>query len=211
MTAGTLLVIAKEPRPGRVKTRLTSRYTAGEAAAIAEASLRDTLAAVADTPAARRVLVLDGRPGDWVPPGFEIVPQADGGLDLRLAAAFAGADGPTLLVGMDTPQVTPALLRHGLDLLDEHDACLGRAPDGGWWALGMARPDPAAFPGVPMSQDDTGEHQLRRLHELGLDVAELPPLRDVDHPSDLPIVAAEAPDGHFAAAVARLVGAEAPA
>ncbi len=63
----TLLVIAKEPRPGRVKTRLTPPFTPGEAAALAEAALVDTLRAVAATPARRRVLVLDGEPGPWLP------------------------------------------------------------------------------------------------------------------------------------------------
>ena len=71
----TLLVIAKEPRPGRVKTRLTPPFTPEEAAALAEAALADTLDAVARTPAERRVLVLDGTPGPWLPAGFEVVPH----------------------------------------------------------------------------------------------------------------------------------------
>lgn len=86
----TLLVIAKEPRPGRVKTRLTPPFTPEEAAGLAEASLADTLHAVAATPATRRVLVLDGAPGPWLPPGFDVVAQCAGGLDERLAEAFAG-------------------------------------------------------------------------------------------------------------------------
>ena len=111
----TLLVIAKEPRPGRVKTRLTPPFTPEEAAALAEAALADTLRAVAAAPARRRVLVLDGQPGPWLPPGFDVVPQCAGGLDERLAAAFAGCDGPALLIGMDTPQVTPGLLTVDFD------------------------------------------------------------------------------------------------
>lgn len=99
----TLLVIAKEPRPGRVKTRLTPPFTPREAATLAEATLVDTLRTVAATPARRRVLVLDGAPGPWLPPGFDVVPQCAGGLDERLAAAFAGCDGPALLIGMDHP------------------------------------------------------------------------------------------------------------
>lgn len=99
----TLLVIAKEPRPGWVKTRLTPPFTASEAAALARAALADTLSAVAAAPASRRVLVLDGTPGPWLPPGFDVVPQCAGGLDERLAGAFAGCDGPALLIGMDTP------------------------------------------------------------------------------------------------------------
>lgn len=106
-TLGNLLVIAKEPLPGRVKTRLTPPYTPAEAALIAEAALADTLRTVLAVPARRRVLVLEGRPGPWLPPGIDVVPQCAGGLDERLAAAFAGCTGPTLLVGMDTPQITP--------------------------------------------------------------------------------------------------------
>ncbi|MFE2352760.1 DUF2064 domain-containing protein [Streptomyces parvulus] len=199
MGTRTLLVIAKEPRPGRVKTRLTPPFTPDEAAALAEASLADTLRAVAATPARRRVLVLDGAPGPWLPPGFDVVPQCAGGLDERLAAAFAGCSGPALLVGMDTPQVTP-------DLLDVDfagcDAYFGPAEDGGFWALGLARPDPALLRGVPMSTPVTGAVQRERLLAAGLRVRDLPPLRDVDTADDARAVAALAPHGAFAARLA---------
>ena len=84
-----LLVIAKEPVAGRVKTRLCPPFSPAEAAELAAASLADTLETLLALPARRRVLVLDGRPGDWVPPGFEVVPQSGGGLDERLAAESA--------------------------------------------------------------------------------------------------------------------------
>ncbi|MET7381187.1 DUF2064 domain-containing protein [Streptomyces sp. NPDC005526] len=197
----TLLVIAKEPRPGRVKTRLTPPFTPREAAELAEAALADTLHAVAAAPADRRVLVLDGTPGPWLPPGFDVVPQCGGGLDVRLAAAFAGCAGPALLVGMDTPQVTPALLT--VDFAD-CDACLGPAEDGGFWALGMAVPDPALLRGVPMSTASTGAVQRERLVAAGLRVRDLPRLRDVDTADDARAVAARAPHGRFAARLARL-------
>nr|WSY50983.1 DUF2064 domain-containing protein [Streptomyces sp. NBC_00886] len=197
----TLLVIAKEPRPGRVKTRLTPPFTPAEAAALAEASLADTLYVVLATPARRRVLVLDGTPGPWLPPGFDVVPQCGGGLDERLAAAFAGCDGPALLIGMDTPQVTPELLT--VDFAD-CDAYFGPAEDGGFWALGLADPDPGLLRGVPMSRPDTGAVQRRRLTAGGLRVRELPSLRDVDTAYDAELVAAEVPDRRFAAELARL-------
>jgi len=149
----TLLVIAKEPRPGQVKTRLTPPFTPQEAAALAEAALADTLDVVARTPARRRVLVLQGAPGPWLPPGFEVVRQCPGGLDERLAAAFAHCTGPSLLIGMDTPQVTPELL--AVDFAG-CDAYFGPAADGGFWALGLAVPDPALLRGVPMSTPGTG-------------------------------------------------------
>ncbi|THA83009.1 DUF2064 domain-containing protein [Streptomyces sp. A0592] len=194
----TLLVIAKAPVPGRVKTRLTTRFTPEQAAGLARAALEDTLAAVLATPCTRRVLVLDGRPGPWVPPGIEVVPQCAGGLDARLAAAFALAEGPALLIGMDTPQVTPDLLTAGLDFTGA-DARYGPADDGGFWALGLAAPDPALLLGVPMSVPHTGEEQRRRLTAAGLAVRDLPELCDVDTPADAERVAAAAPGTRFAA------------
>ncbi|MFF4347336.1 DUF2064 domain-containing protein [Streptomyces sp. NPDC001530] len=197
----TLLVIAKEPRPGRVKTRLTPPFTPREAALLAEAALVDTLRTVAATPARRRVLVLDGEPGPWLPPGFDVVRQCPGGLDERLAAAFAGCDGPALLIGMDTPQVTPELLT--VDFAD-CDAYFGPAEDGGFWALGLAVPDPELLRGVPMSTPTTGVVQRERLVGAGLRVRDLPRLRDVDTAADAEVVAAGAPGGRFAAELVRV-------
>lgn len=194
----TLLVIAKAPVAGRVKTRLTPVFTPRQAAALALAALRDTLDAVLATPVRRRVLVLDGQPGPWVPAGVEVIAQGAGGLDVRLAAAFALADGPALLIGMDTPQVTPGLLALGLDFT-EADAWFGPAADGGFWALGLAEPDPALPLGVPMSSPHTGEVQRRRLTDAGLAVRDLPGLCDVDTPADARRVAAAAPRTRFAA------------
>jgi glycosyltransferase A (GT-A) superfamily protein (DUF2064 family) len=201
----TLLVIAKEPRPGRVKTRLTPPFSPEQAAGLAEAALADTLEAVAAAPATRRVLVLDGRPGPWLPPGFEVVPQCAGGLDERLADAFARCTGPALLIGMDTPQVTPELLDVGLT---GHDACLGVAEDGGFWAIGLAEPDPRLLRGVPMSTPVTGAVQRERLIAAGLWVRDLPVLRDVDTAADAHAVAALTPHGRFAALLAHCTAAD---
>ncbi|RFU82622.1 DUF2064 domain-containing protein [Streptomyces triticagri] len=195
----TLLVIAKEPRPGRVKTRLTPPYTPRQAAELAEAALTDTLRTVAATPADRRVLALDGAPGPWLPPGFDVVPQCSGGLDARLADAFAGCEGPTLLIGMDTPQVTPELL--DVDF-EGCDAWFGPALDGGFWALGLLAPDPELLRGVAMSTPVTGAAQRARLVAAGLRVRDLPLLRDVDTAEDAAAVATLAPGGLFAARLA---------
>ncbi|MFD1658688.1 DUF2064 domain-containing protein [Streptomyces caeni] len=200
----TLLVIAKEPLPGRVKTRLTPPFTPEEAAELAEAALADTLRAVAATPSTRRVLVLDGSPGPWLPPGFDVVPQCTGGLNERLADAFGRCAGPALLIGMDTPQVTPDLLT--VDFSDT-DAYFGPAEDGGFWALGLAEPDPALLRGVPMSTPVTGAVQRDRLISAGLRVRDLPSLRDVDTAADAHAVAALAPHGRFTARLARCTAA----
>jgi hypothetical protein len=195
-SATTLLVIAKQPVPGRVKTRLVPPCTHEQAAALAEAALADTLHTVLTVPARRRVLVLDGRPGPWLPPGFDIVPQCGGSLDERLAAAFAAVRGPALLIGMDTPQVTPGLLAVDWEAAD---AVFGPADDGGFWALGLRAPDPALLRGVPMSTPDTGAVQRGRLTAAGLRVADLPRLRDVDTAADAVAVARQAPRSRFAA------------
>ncbi|MGW1084871.1 TIGR04282 family arsenosugar biosynthesis glycosyltransferase [Streptomyces sp. NPDC002596] len=206
-----LLVIAKEPLPGLVKTRLTPPFTPAEAAQLAEAALRDTLRTMLSLPARRRVLVLDGRPGPWLPAGVDVVAQSSGGLDERLAAAFAGCTGPALLIGMDTPQISAAHLAPALspDAWDDCDAWFGPADDGGFWALGLAAPDPALVRGVPMSVPQTGAVQRQRLVDAGLTVRDLPRLRDVDTAADAAHVAAAAPRGEFAAALARLTAAAA--
>lgn len=195
-----LVVIAKAPCAGRSKTRLCPPCTPEQAAMLAEASLRDTLAAVAATPARRRVLALDGAPGAWLPSSFDLIRQRGRGLAARLAHALATAGGPALVVGMDTPQLTPAMLRQACDRLLSPgvDAVLGPAPDGGYWAIGLRRPYPEVFAGVPMSSDLTCAFQLRRLGALGLRTAELPQLRDVDTIADARAVALEAPFSLFA-------------
>jgi rSAM/selenodomain-associated transferase 1 len=204
-----LLVIAKAPIAGRSKTRLCPPCTPEQAAALAEAALVDTLAAVAETPCAGRTLVLEGPRGDWLPDGFEVVPQRGRGLGERLAAAFSHRDEPTLLIGMDTPQVGPELLGEALERLERPgaDAVLGPAEDGGYWAIGMRAPQPAAFDDVPMSSPRTGACQRERLRRLGLTVRDLPTLRDVDDIDDARNVAAERPLGGFA----RALGAMEPA
>jgi len=211
--AVTLALITKAPQPGRSKTRLCPPCTPAEAAELARSALEDTLAAMATAPVAgRRVVVLDGTPGSWLPSGFDIVTQRDGGLGQRLGAAFDAVGGPTIMLAMDTPQVTPALLAGAARTLDRPgtDAVLGLTDDGGYWIIGLRRPDPGVFEGVPMSSPRTGEAQLARLRDLGLTTALVPRLRDVDDFDDAVAVARLAPDSRFASAlhdIAALKGA----
>ena len=185
-----VLVMAKAPIAGRVKTRLCPPCTPQEAAALAEAALADTLDAVASCGAGRRILALDGAPGRWLPPGFDVIPQVEGPFDRRLAAAWGSAAGAGVQIGMDTPQVTAGLLDDALASLEETGAALGLAVDGGWWAIGLRRPDRRVFTGIPMSTAGTGAAQDRRLRDLGLSVTALPTLVDLDTADDLPAVTA---------------------
>jgi uncharacterized protein len=196
---GRILVLAKAPVPGRVKTRLCPPCTPEEAAGIAAAALADTVDAVRQVPG-RHLLACD------VPAaGFTVLGQRGDGLAARIANAFADAGpGPTLLIGMDTPQAGPRLLSSCLSAVDGSvDAVLGPAADGGWWALGLHQPRHARLLAtVPMSTPDTGRLTLAALRAGGLRVGLLPGLRDVDEWPDAVAVAGLVPDGAFAAAVA---------
>lgn len=201
MTIAALVVMAKAPVPGQSKTRLCPPCTPQQAADLAEAALRDTLAAVSATPCSRRMVALEGPAGDWLPAGVDVVPQRGAGLGRRLASAFEDVGGPAVIVAMDTPQVSPAMLTRALAALSEPgtDAVLGPTPDGGYWTIGLRRADPRVFTDVPMSTPGTCAAQLKRLQLLGLSTAHLPSLTDVDSIDDARAVARRAPHTLFAA------------
>ncbi|MDQ6896783.1 MAG: DUF2064 domain-containing protein [Actinomycetota bacterium] len=216
MIPDTVIVLAKSPRPGRVKTRLQPTFSGAEAAALAAASIRDTLDTVARLGPRRLVVAWDGPPVGWLPPQAVVLPQRGTGLDERLEHVFAdvfaldpapggvdiGPGRPTLLVGMDTPQLAP----RDLDVdWAGHDAVLGPSEDGGYWAIGFRRYVAGAIRGVPMSTSATGNVQYARLKALGLDVLELPALLDVDEPADAARVAAGWPGSRFGRLHRRLV------
>lgn len=196
MTA--VVIVAKECLPGRVKTRLARSIGDAAAARVAEASLQDTIAAVRRMPATRRVLLFDGTVLPHGVEGFSIMRQSDGGLDERLATMFDAMREPTLLVGMDTPQLTPEhvapVFRGGWDV----DAWVGPALDGGFWALWLRSPDGALLRDVPMSRPDTGAVLADRLSAARLFVDELDALRDVDELPDALAVADLVPGSRFA-------------
>ena len=211
MTALGLLVLAKAPEPGRVKTRLCPPLTPAEAADLAAAALLDTLDAVSRVPAGRVVVALAGRlPAAARAPELRsalrgTLVRGQRGVDLghRIAMAHRDAAGllpgrPVLQLGMDTPQVEPALLVEAARPLHRRraDAVLGPAADGGWWALGLRDPRLArVVADVPTSRDDTGDRTLHALRAAGLRVGLLPELTDVDTAADAHTVAALCPAG----------------
>ncbi len=207
--AVTVAVIAKEPLPGRAKTRLCPPCSPAEAARVAEAALHDTLEAVTGANTRRRVLFLEGEPGSWMPTGFEVVPQVDGGLGARLDAVFAHVDGPGVVVGMDTPQLGARSVDAACRALTDGaaDAVLGPAADGGYWTIGFRSHVDGAFDDVPMSRADTRVVQEARLASLGLQVAVVHELRDIDHWSDALAIAGEFPDLRTSAVVRSISGA----
>ena len=195
----TLIIIAKECIPGRVKTRLHPPLSLEQAASLASASLADTFRAVSALDASRRILLFDGNLFPLGSEPYDVIHQVSGNLDRRLGAIFDECEGPTVLIGMDTPQLDGAMLA---PLFDEWpvdvDAFLGFAVDGGYWTIAMAKPDGSLIRGVPMSQDNTGQLQLERLAAAGLRVRLLPELLDVDTIDDARLVAGLAPQTEFA-------------
>lgn len=201
-----LLILAKEPLPGRAKTRLIPRFGLEGAAALARAALADTFDAASGCGADRVVVAFDGDPTGIVPPSFEVVPQSGGDLSARLGAAWSRIGGPGFQIGMDTPQLTPADLDGALAELAGRDAVFGPASDGGWWGIGFQDPPRGAFAGIPTSRPDTGARQLDRLVGLGLATSVLATHRDVDEPGDVEAVARLVPGGRFATVAAELLG-----
>jgi glycosyltransferase A (GT-A) superfamily protein (DUF2064 family) len=197
-----ILVMAKSPVPGRVKTRLCPPCTPAQAASIAGAALEDTLDAAIAT-GLPVVLALDGpvtaaigrRP-------VAVIAQRGVSFNDRLEHAWCSLRDGGVQVGMDTPQLTADRLLAAVDLLVDAPAVLGPADDGGWWCLGLRRPRPGAFAGVPMSSARTGAAQRTRLAELGCPPMLLPALRDVDTWDDATAVARDVPHTAFARAVA---------
>jgi glycosyltransferase A (GT-A) superfamily protein (DUF2064 family) len=201
-----MVVMANEPLPSLADTGLTPPCTPDEVGAIIGAALRDTLATVAATPASRRVIALDGRPGPWVPDGFDVLAQRSGSLANRLFGAFEDcfnfSPEPVVLISTDTPQVTvDHLVMVQMALQSGSEAVMGMAPDGGYWLIGLCRLQPDTFAGVPMGVDDTGAAQLERLRASGYHVTITDELRSVATAMDAVVVASEMPGSRFAAAV----------
>lgn len=218
-----LIVLAKSPVPGRVKTRLCPPATPAEAAGLAAAALLDTLAAVRATPGALPVVAFTGDRAaavrtaelDGALARVDVVEQRGDTLGERIAAAHADVAArhpgrPSLQIGMDTPQASPALLDECARrlLTPGTDAVLGTATDGGWWVLGLRDPRRAGvLADVPMSTPDTGARTLAALRASGLRVAPVAELTDVDTAAEAVQVAATIPGSRFAAAVDEMAGA----
>ncbi|MBZ5740388.1 DUF2064 domain-containing protein [Nocardioides sp. GBK3QG-3] len=133
--------------------------------------------------------------------GWRVAAQRGATFAERLGNAHTDVPpgGPVVQVGMDTPHVTPEQLRRVAAALDDHDAVLGPAEDGGWWVLGLRTPAAAhVLHDVPMSTPTTYDATRAALVGAGLDVGTTEVMRDVDTVPDAEAVAAAAPDGEFA-------------
>ena len=193
----TLQVFAKEPLPGRVKTRLATSVGADEAAAHYVRLVERTLATAA---AARSAGVVDQvelwGTHDVTAPAFTawaarfavaLKAQTGGDLGARMRHALHSAlrDGShSLLIGTDCPALDVAYLAHAAAALEERDAVFGPAEDGGYVLVGLARAVDA-FSGIPWSSADTMAATRTKLEARHIRWHELPTLWDVDSPADL--------------------------
>lgn len=206
-----VLVVAKAPVPGRVKTRLAADIGYDAAAKVAAAALLDTLDAAERAVGRDRChLALDGELADAVRgdelqarlEAWTVTSQRGEDFSERLAQAHADAgEGPVAQIGMDTPQVTADDLRRVLDDLTGRDAVLGPADDGGWWVLARRDPQLAqVLAQVPMSTPTTYDDTRAALEAGGRRVGTAAALRDVDTTADAEAVAEMAPGTRFALA-----------
>jgi len=197
----SLGVFAKEPVPGKVKTRLAAATSPQWAAQVAEACLLDVAGRLAHVEA-RRVLAY--APRDAEPyfaravRGFRLVPQGDGDLGERMAAFFAeqlrtGAEAVVLL-GTDSPTVPLEFIERAFQELETLNLVLGPATDGGYYLLGCARNLPPIFEGIAWSTSAVLGQTVARLSERKWPLAVLPPWYDVDMPGDWAML-----KGHVAA------------
>lgn len=230
-----LAVMAKAPRPGRVKTRLSPPLSPAQASDLSRCFLRDTAeslaAAASETGAA---LVVSYTPiGDEalfegvLPAGFELLPQRGENFGERLLQTagdlFACGFASVCLIDSDSPTVPGTAYEQAVrELTRPGDrVVLGPAADGGYYLIGLKAPHAQLFEGIRWSTSDVYGDTLDRARALHLEIAELPLWYDVDDPASLDLLRAEllagiAPGyatmpGYRAEHTARLLGSLDPA
>jgi rSAM/selenodomain-associated transferase 1 len=115
----------------------------------------------------------------------EYVQQAQGDLGLRLTAATETTTGPTLIIGSDCPDLDSRIAERALRALECADIVLGPATDGGYYLIGIKRPLPELFAGIPWGTDQVARITQEIAANRGLSVAMLDVLADIDRPEDL--------------------------
>ena len=185
-----LLIMAKAPITGTVKTRL--RPQPEVAARLQAALIRDTAhkahalapTTVAGAPPDRLHLIQN-----LLPDNVFLNPQSEGDLGERMLAGartlFADAPDPVLILGTDAPTLPPEAIGTAANSLDTHDISIIPSEDGGYVLLGLRKPHGAVFSGIEWSTAAVYKQTLRRAKEAALSVYEGDPWRDVDEPGDL--------------------------
>jgi len=195
----SLLVFAKVPRPGAVKTRLTPALTPEEAARVYTAFLRDTLRQVVQLEVDDvRLYLAPPLPDngiadngiDGLPAAVSVYRQKGDGLGARMRRAFRETSGDgadrAVLMGSDHPTLPSSFLRQAFRSLEEaRSLCVGPTEDGGFYLLGMSTMYPQLFDGMSYSHSEVFADTLARAQETDAEVTVLPEWYDVDTPQDL--------------------------
>ena len=194
MSPARIVIFAKAPVAGRVKTRLIPALGAEGAAALARQMLERTLA---EALASGLRVELCGEPdaGLWSQAPVLRTAQGEGDLGARLARAAARvlAEGEwPLLIGADCPALDRQRLAVAAAALEAHDAAIHPAADGGYVLLGLRRFDASLFEEMPWSTDAVGERTVAAIRALGWSLWSGDTLADVDEPADLPLAGAGA-------------------
>jgi rSAM/selenodomain-associated transferase 1 len=193
-----VVVMAKAPREGFVKTRLSAAYPAREVARLSECMLRDTVTLVQTL---LRVHVAVMCPsGDvaeiqsHVPSGVQVVGQRGHGLAAALASVFERFLPDfhrVVAVDSDSPHLPPARLQSAFDFLESNDVVVGPTEDGGYYLVGASAIHPHLFDLAPLGTGGARDALLENARRLGLSVALTEACYDVDLPDDLRRLAAE--------------------
>ncbi|WP_375435796.1 TIGR04282 family arsenosugar biosynthesis glycosyltransferase [uncultured Hymenobacter sp.] len=188
-----LLIFARYPELGRVKTRLAAGIGDEAALAVYQELLHHTFTVTAEIAAHKTLWLAEplaapvAFPEAWN--SYEQLHQLPGDLGQKMQTAFAHAfaAGTTsaLIIGTDCPGLTTELLTQAYTLLATHEVVIGPAEDGGYYLLGMRELYTDLFSNKSWSTDSVLAHTLADADRLGLEVAQLPTLRDVDDANDL--------------------------
>ena len=188
-----IVIFAKYPSAGQVKTRLIPALGADNAAQLAERLLQHTLKQALDS---GHPVELCGSPAAeqpcWqslnLPAAVQHTSQCDGNLGARMAQAaerVLATQRNVILIGTDCPSLDSATLQHAAEKLEQHDAVMIPASDGGYVLFGLRRFDRSLFEGIAWSSATVCADTLQRLQDLGWSVSILPTLHDIDEPEDL--------------------------
>jgi len=195
MTA-LLIIFAKEPRPGHVKTRLIPPLSPAAAALLYHNFLLDILEEMGRVPKVRLALAYSppearGFFQAMAAPDIDLFPQEGEDLGERMARAcargFAAGFSPVLLRGSDTPDLPAAVVAEAHEVLVAKAAqvVLGPATDGGYYLVGLNAPQPHLFQGPAWSSSTVLEDTLKIARQHGLAVHLLPTWTDIDTTADL--------------------------
>ena len=198
MTARRLVIFTRFPEPHKTKTRLIPALGPEGAAEMQREMTLHTLTRVRELAARYPVSVevrFEGGDARKMAACFgndlSYRPQGSGDLGCRMVAAFGEAfrEGAerAVIIGTDCPGITPKLVRESFDRLAGCDVVLGPATDGGYYLIGLRRPAPKLFTGIPWGSERVLEDTLLRADELSLKGSLLKTLSDVDRPEDLAV------------------------